>query len=70
MGAKERPDIEVLDPVLAIQEVQGGTLAKCNSEQTVSVETSRIWMSAKKGFQISDCNVGKPTEIRLGDGLH
>jgi hypothetical protein len=70
MSAKERPDIEVLDPVLAVHEVQGGTLAEGNSEETVSVETSRSWMSAKEGFQILDCNVGKPMEIRLGDGLH
>jgi hypothetical protein len=70
MGAKERPDIEILDSILAIHKVQGGTLAQGNSEQAVSVEASRLWMSAKEGFQISDCNVGKPTEIRLGDGLH
>ena len=70
MGAKERPDIEVLDPILAVQEVQGGTLAQGNSEQTVSVEPSRTWMSAKEGFQISECNVGKSTKIRLGDWLH
>ena len=70
MGSKEGPDIEVLDSVLAVQEVQRGALAKSNSEQTVPVETSGLWMSAKEGFQISDCNVGKSTEIRLSDWLH
>ena len=69
-GSKERPDIEVLNPILGIREVQDGTLAKGNSEQTVSVETSRSWMPAKEGFQISDCNVSKSTEIRHGDWFH
>jgi hypothetical protein len=69
-GLERRPDIEILDPVLAVQEVQGGALAKSNSEQTVSVETPGIWMSAKERFQISECNVGKSPEIRLSDCLH
>ena len=49
MGTKERPDIEVLDPVLAVQAVQGGTLAQGHREQTVSVKPSRFWMAAKQG---------------------
>jgi hypothetical protein len=50
MGSEKTPDVEVFDPVLAIQEVQGGALAERNSEQSVSVEMCHIWMSAKERF--------------------
>jgi hypothetical protein len=67
MDLEERPDVEVLDAVplgawntvFSIHEVQGGTLAECNSEQAVSVETPCLWMSAKEGIQISECDVAQ-----------
>jgi hypothetical protein len=70
MGSEKTPDVEVLDSVLAVQEVQGGPLAERNSEQPVSVSMCRIWVSAKERLQISDCNVTKSAQINLGDWLH
>jgi hypothetical protein len=70
MGSKKTPDVEVLDPVLAVQEVQGGTLAERNSEQAVTVAMCHLGMIAKEGFQVSERNVAKSAQINSGDRLH
>ncbi|TKB71581.1 MAG: hypothetical protein E8D46_15665 [Nitrospira sp.] len=70
MGSKKTPDVEVLDPILAVQEVQGGPLAERNGEQSVSVEMGCIRMSAKERFQISQGNIAKSAQVTLVDRLH
>jgi hypothetical protein len=39
----EGPDVEVLDPILAIQAVQGGTLAQGDGIKAISIKTARFW---------------------------
>jgi len=70
VGFEKTPDVEVLDPVLAVQEVQGGPLAERNSEQSVSVEMRCIRISAKERFQISQGNIAKSAQVTPGDRLH
>jgi hypothetical protein len=69
MGSEETPHVEVLDPVLAIQEVQCGSLAERYSEQATTVTTSRSRVMAKEGRQVFKSNMSEAAQVSLCDLL-
>src|ERR1017187_1237505 len=59
----ERPDVEILDAVLLVHVMEGGTLAQSPAQQSASVAPGSVWMAAKYSGLGLSCQSRQAVEV-------